>query len=281
MEFWRFIKKHDKTFITVFLLIIVVPIAINILYKIELESRFFATEWSSGEMLNYFGILLAALFALIGIHYTIQDGKERDKEQFRLSSLPRIALISLRKDYKIDAFRLYANEAKEDEKSGIYYLEKRLEKFFFIIEQGETIIKDSLNEKQKQNVERLGLNWIDSNNGAKVLAKSNIISLPFEVENIGNGAAVAFQFGLNRKDQSEKKFTHMMTLRQSDKLYLMIYAEEPDTSSRTDYELLFAYEDILGNRYEQNFTFSIPNNYPIGDIKIDVEAEQTLRKSII
>lgn len=70
-----------KLILCVFVALIIIPVLINTLYKIDVGIWFLQSEWKAGEMLSFYGAILSAVGTVLGVLYTIRnDYRLRSKE---------------------------------------------------------------------------------------------------------------------------------------------------------------------------------------------------------
>lgn len=73
-NFWKLI-------LCVFVTLIIIPLLINILYKINIGIWLLQSEWNAGELLSFYGAILSAIGTVLGVVYTIRnDYRLRSKE---------------------------------------------------------------------------------------------------------------------------------------------------------------------------------------------------------
>lgn len=77
---------------------VVGPLLIHIAYKIT-GPCWLVAEWSAGDMLQYYGMIVTAVIAIGGLYLTFQDNRRGIKEQSRLDKLPYFSLTTL--NYKV------------------------------------------------------------------------------------------------------------------------------------------------------------------------------------
>ena len=87
------------------------------------------------------------------------------------------------------------------------------------------------------------------------------VCIPFEIENIGNGAAIRMRYGVNRKGTTEpdRKYLKPLSLKTNTPMLFHIFSENCSEGSVNlgEYVLSFYYEDIYSNKYEQHFDITI------------------------
>lgn len=65
-DFFQWLKSHIKMVCFIlFILIVGVPFAIHILFKIAPTNNFFVAEWTAGELLGYYGTILGVCGTII------------------------------------------------------------------------------------------------------------------------------------------------------------------------------------------------------------------------
>lgn len=86
-----------------------------------------------------------------------------------------------------------------------------------------------------------------------MLVKPDIfVSMPFEVENVGNGAATNTMIAFYKKGE-KRKGVSLYTLKQGDSFYFHIFCDDEDIVEGTDYVIELLYGDIIGNYYSQKY----------------------------
>lgn len=75
-----------------FILVFVVPIIINECYK---ANSGYLTMWTAADMLSYYGTILAASGAVIGVFLSIQYSQKQYKEDTRHRALPYLTINKL------------------------------------------------------------------------------------------------------------------------------------------------------------------------------------------
>lgn len=82
-------KKEEKAiFVVLLVLSIIIPILIHILYKVDVASDFLSSTWSSGDILQYSGTILAALLAIASVYFTIKETRSSNLENKIIENKP-------------------------------------------------------------------------------------------------------------------------------------------------------------------------------------------------
>lgn len=242
--------------IIILTLVIGIPLGINELYK---EGPGYITVWDGANMLSYYGTLLGACGAVIGVYWSIHAAQKNYREDVRARVLPFIAVLPLERSARINLEELFnkASSGSVDEKSNTsFYEEHRLDKLYFVIESTGIKVKYKLNKRQQNMINTAGYGWIRRPNGSLTLEDMEFFSMPLEIENIGNGAANNLHIGFNGCNKGSQQFTYPLVLKQGQIFYLHIFSELEFEEIDKQYMLGFYYEDIYGNGYCQQFPVS-------------------------
>ena len=246
-----------KRWLILLLLFLGVPALINWLYKLHPTVSFFSAEWDAGAALGFYGTLLASCIAIYGVFLSINYAQENYRKDEKNRQLPYLALTYMWKDSRFNLFDAAFSQEKESEKSDTdsYYNEYKLSRVYIVISTRGIEYKNKLDKRQETILQQGGLAWVD-NGSSKILKPHILISLPFEVENVGNGAAIDFRLAFNRKDSAEHRAVSLFTLKREDKVYFHVFSELESDDLLGDYILELQYCDILGNRYSQKYPVS-------------------------
>ena len=112
-----------------------------------------------------------------------------------------------------------------------------------------------------------------------------MLYLPLKVENVGNSAAVTCTIGLNPKGRDKDKhlYSPARSLSKGNSFRFAIYSENLENDNYGEYTLCLSYYDILGNAYEQNFTYSLKTEgflrTAVGTLSLDGTQHRLGRKS--
>lgn len=264
MKEW--ISKHKrKLFISFFVFLFIIPLAINTLFKIKAPCAFFAAEWSAGDALSFYGTMLASVATIIGVYMSIRYAQKSYRDDVRNQVLPFFAVTQLRKKSRYDPF-LAGFDDKEKVKECSdgdlpRYEEYKLSEVYIVIDAEGIQYKAELKENQRQMLEQGGLAWHNDGTGRCFLQAGIYVSMPFEAVNIGNGGAINTQISFHKKD-GPRNAVPLFTIKQSEKFYFHIFSDNTDFVVNQKYVIELKYGDILGNYYIQKYpiTFGIDSN---------------------
>lgn len=246
-----------KYWILLLVLLIGVPVLINWLFKLHPTVSFFSAEWDASAALGFYGTLLASCIAICGVFLSINYAQENYRKDEKNRQLPYLALTYMRKDSKFNLFDAAFSQEKESDHSDAdsFYCEYKLSRVYIVISDQGIEYKKNLDKRQETILQQGGLAWVE--NGSSIVLKPyNYISLPFEIENVGNGAAIDFRLAFNKKGSEEPRAVSLYTLKREDKAYFHVFSELESDDLLGDYILELQYCDILGNRYSQKYPVS-------------------------
>lgn len=255
------IKKVGKVLLwvtAVIFFVVIVPILINEAYK---RGPGYVTMWGAKEVLSYYGSILASVGAVLGVYFSIRAAHKNYQEDVRARVLPFIAVTHFERKANVDYVALLGEpvlgktETRDQNSKAVSYEEYKLDKFYFIISADGIEIKTALNKFQQEIVSQLGHICVTTAKGTHALQRVSYYSLPIEIENVGNGTAVALCIGFNKtsNEKDKYKYIHSMMLKQGQTMYIHIFSTEAFDIVGGEYMLEFYYEDIYKNKYVQQF----------------------------
>ena len=155
-------------------------------------------------MLGYCGAVDAAVVALLGLFFSIQDGWEQQRAQLRESTAPYFSMVILKAMNKKNPFSPYAS-AEGDETKAVCddylpsgYCEVDVREVYAIV--GDDIVyRSRLSDKQRERVESTLLTE-EIAEGTFAIVSNPVISIPLRFRNVGQGCANGVRVGVNRKE---------------------------------------------------------------------------------
>ena len=236
-------------------LIFGIPILIDLAFKTPAPISILEVNWGAKEALSFYGSILGAALTIFGVVITILYSRRSYQEDMHNRVLPYCSLYSLR--YR-SYFNILSLLTEKEEKSSEedYYEEYRLKEINICINNGKIQYKSQLSKEQIDIIQHNGLKKTKTPDGFKV-NRIEFINHPFEIENVGNGAAINFRLGLNPSDCKNLNYTTPIHLRKGDKVYVRIFSENPNEQVFKKYKLGLYYEDILKRKYMQHFDYEI------------------------
>lgn len=255
-------KKYWKQGIIFFVVFIVaIPAVINWLFKQHTSIDFFVAEWEAGDVLGFYGTIVASIATILGVYLSIKYAQSNYQEDARNRIRPYFALTKLRTKIGFDS-----NSWKNNEN---VYGEYRLDRIYIVISEDTVTYTNTLDDRQRQLIATGGGISSVSSDGY-ILKECDYISIPFEAENAGNGTAVGFKLSFYSEKNTKKKHeaVSFYTLMQKDKIYFHIFSETMDTSVLGRYVLDLWYRDIEGTQYSQKYPVIFEKNKITGKLKI-------------
>ena len=254
---WKFIL------LLVLIFIVLIPLFINFLYKIHVDYFIFQSEWVAGDALGFYGCVLGGLLTVYGVFLTIQFTQQNYQDDVRNRSLPFITVDILGVKSKYHFFQTTTEEIKEQAN---YHEEYQQSKIYYVIENGIPTVKSELTDEQRQKIIAGGLKAMPDSKNTYILQPIDYINMPVVLRNVGNGTAINLRIGLNRKGNANNEYLQPRPLNVNQTFILIIYAEGHNSKNAGAYFLTCYYEDILGNKYRQEFEIDIGLSTDISDI---------------
>ena len=88
---------------------------------------------------------------------------------------------------------------------------------------------------------------------------TDIVSMPFTIENVGNGPAINMHMGF-ASIGNKPHYGADMTLKQNQTVFIYIFSEKNFDEIVGDYSFDIYYDDISGNHYVQKYPVRIYKN---------------------
>ena len=240
-----------------------IPMLINLAYKYgSSHTPLFITLWGASEVLSYYGAILAAVGGVLGVYFSVKAAHKNYEEDVRARVLPFIAVTPFERKTVINPMALLEEQINSNKKApaqnekAVIYEEFKLDRVYFVVTSNGIEAKRTLEKRQQDILSHAGTLWTVFPNGLYALQHIDYFSIPIEVENVGNGTAVALRIGFNRNSNTQPKYIHPMMLKQGQTIYIHIFSEEAFDTVGGDYTLEFYYEDIHENKYSQKFPVS-------------------------
>lgn len=272
-----FAKYKWKTIIAFVIFVIIFPLVINWLFKVDAICDFFAAEWGPGDALAFYGTILASAVTIIGVYITVEQAQHNYHTDEINRVKPYLALTHYKTHVNNDILSglRYQDTSSETPANSVEYEEYRLKSIYIIIENDGVKFTNKLSDSQQHRLQSGGLEWHDHGSGCRSLQAHPYISIPFEVENVGNGAANNTMVAFYKKG-AERRGVSVYTLKQGDSFYFHIFCDDSDIVADSEYIIEVCYRDILGNGYSQKYPVFFGNNTESSQYytKIDLTGNQ-------
>ena len=249
-------QKHIVWGLLISFLLIGVPFVIHALFKLHPSNPFFSAEWSAGDVLLFYGSILAAVGTCAGVFFSIRYSQKNYKEDTLRKVLPLITVTELSKKSNYNPFddddevELHENEP--------LYEEYELKKVFYVFEKGHFEAKEKLPEKYKRIVDHNGHLKKTAQEGIRISIYESYMYMPLALQNVGNGTAINMRIGLNRVGEREL-FVRPVQQNVHDVFHVNIFVPSCDLDEDLQFLLSVVYEDIYGNRYREDFPTKLTN----------------------
>lgn len=137
------IKKY-AIWLLIIIFVIVIPVIINSLFKCPSPVGFLAAEWTAGDMLGFYGALLASVATIIGVYLSIEYAQRNYREDEQNRVRPYLALTYIRTKSNCNLFGGSNDSSSSNQRSEELYKEFRLDKVYIIISKDGIAFKDGL-----------------------------------------------------------------------------------------------------------------------------------------
>lgn len=258
-----FLSKYKWKLLLAFAIFIVaIPLGINSLFKITSPLNIFIAEWGAGDALAFYGVMLASATTIIGVYISIEYAQRNYQIDEANRVKPYLALTHYKSHSKANLFSNLApgqteKSIGEQDQGASEYEEYRLERVYIIIDQATIEFRDRLSDAQQQRLKSGGFEWCNQGGGCHTLHARTFVSMPFEVENVGNGAATNTTVAFYKKGEKQKgekqKGVKLYTIKQGASFYFHIFCDDANIVKGNDYIIELLYGDIIGNYYSQKY----------------------------
>ena len=253
-----FLSKYKWKLLLAFAIFIVaIPLGINSLFKLTSPLNIFIAEWGAGDALAFYGVMLASATTIIGVYISIEYAQRNYRIDEANRVKPYLALTHYKSHSKANLFSNLApgqteKSIGEQDQGTSEYEEYRLERVYIIIDQATIEFRDRLSDAQQQRLKSGGFEWCNQGGGCHTLQARTFVSMPFEVENVGNGAATNTMVAFYKKGE-KRKGVSLYTIKQGASFYFHIFCDDANIVKENDYIIELLYGDIIGNYYSQKY----------------------------
>lgn len=254
---WNAIKKILLGLGAAFVLV-GIPILINECYK---AGGGYITMWDASDVLSYYGTVVGAIVGVLGVYLTVCVSNKNYRDDARNRILPYIA-INVMNIRQPDPFLQGLGEEDYAMMGNDPIIEQSLEgkawnHLYFVIDgKGKIRVAEQLSDDESERLKETAVTWIRAKDGKMYIRDADVVSMPFVMDNIGNGAAKNLRMSFSYLN-SKQFFKTEIILKPNEKFYVHIFSEKEFKTIEGDYVFSVYYEDISGNEYEQLFPVEI------------------------
>lgn len=251
---------YIAVFISALFFCIVGPIIINILFKCKWGCKLLEAEWGADAALNYYGTILAATIAIVGVYISLRSSREQQKRDYIQSIKPYISLTAMKpffnynfndllntKSY-ISGYSVNRNDFGERDP---------FEVFFTINSRDNIKISKEPDEEQEE--------WLRTPNltqtGNKKELNVKLRNIQLDLKNLGKGAAIFLSFGVRNEKAKNDNISEWRNLFVGERIEVHIFYKQKNiTQIVGEYSLKISYQDICCHPYEQCAKLIIDEN---------------------
>lgn len=234
------------------------PFLINECYK---KGTGYITLWGADDMLAYYGTVIAAIVGVLGVYLTVCVSNKNYRDDARNRILPYIA-INVMNIRQPNPFLQGLGEEDYAMMGNDPIIEQSLEgkawnHLYFVIDgKGKIRVAEQLSDDESEKLKETAVTWIRAKDGKMYIRDADVVSMPFVMDNIGNGAAKNLRMSFSYLN-SKQFFKTEIILKPNERFYVHIFSEKEFKTIEGDYVFSVYYEDISGNEYEQLFPVEI------------------------
>lgn len=253
-----FLSKYKWKLLLAFLICIVaIPFGINSLFKLTSPLNIFIAEWGAGDALSFYGVMLASATTIVGVYISMEYAQRNYRLDEANRVKPYLALTHYKSHSKSnllsDIVASQESRDKENQNQDTHvYEEYKLERVYITITETTIEFKDKLSDAQLHRLKSGGFEWVNYVEGCRSLQEHPFVSMPFEAENVGNGAATNTMVAFYKKVE-RRRGVSLYTLKQGDSFYFHIFCDDANIVDGSEYEIALLYGDIIGNYYSQKY----------------------------
>ena len=238
------------------------PWLVKSLITTKLAIENFSAIWNSSDALSYYSTIIAALIGAMGIFLTILHSNKKYSEEVRNQSLPFFAFHILCKENKYPS-NILCEQPKIKKENNFdenwEYSEYKLRNIYFILKDKTIMVDNKLTDDEMELIKKDGNKLEVDKNDAVYLKKVSVMMLPYEIENVGKGAAINTEIAFNKLPVSKKEQGHVKSenIKVGDSMSIHIFCDSITENIAGEYILAIKYSDIYGNKYLQKYKISI------------------------
>ncbi len=256
------LKKHWKGIVLFFIVgVILIPLLIHILFKINAPIDFFVATWTSGDVLAFYGVIIGAIATVGGVYLSIQYSQKSLQEDTYNRVRPFIVVVPKLIEGRVDFFgEFFAQSESNDREKSSYYNETIIDKICFTMVDSKITAHSKLTPEQEETKRKFGIKKVTKGDGSTSITNTNLAAMTIVVENAGLGVANKLLIGFYKSSDYSKNqmplslFRH---LKVGESITVELYIENPDKKDFGDYILVFDYCDIYENNYQQIFNVKL------------------------
>ena len=277
----KYLSKYKWQIILAFtVFIVIIPAVINWFFKLESPCNFFVAEWGAGDVLAFYGAMLASVTTIFGVYISIEYAQRNYQMDEANRVKPYLSLTHYKSESKTNwglGIPAEATDADGVEQPQSYYTEYKLDKVYIVIDQAEIRFQDKLSDNQQQRIKSGGFEWYDHGGGCRSLQSHPFVSMPFDVENVGSGAAINTMIAFYKKGEA-RRGASLYTIKQGASFYFHVFCDDAESVVDNEYVIELLYGDIIGNYYSQKYPVQFKRDADTGRFctSVDLTGKQEI-----
>lgn len=277
----KYLSKYKWHIILAFaVFIVIIPAVINWFFKLESPCNFFVAEWGAGDVLAFYGAMLASVTTILGVYISIEYAQRNYQMDEANRVKPYLSLTHYKSESKTNwglGIPAEATDADGVEQPQSYYTEYKLDKVYIVIDPSEIRFQDKLSDKQQQRIKSGGFEWYDHGGGCRSLQSHPFVSMPFDVENVGSGAAINTMIAFYKKGEA-RRGASLYTIKQGASFYFHVFCDDAESVVGSEYVIELLYGDIIGNYYSQKYPVQFKRDADTGRFctSVDLTGKQEI-----
>lgn len=201
--------------------------------------------------------IFIGISSIVGVCFSVNAAYSQYHDDHVNNVRPYLGITVLKENdiyHNDDPIMTAVNSSLETQESNVcWHLEPNYQEVYFAIKENEVSFQDSLTKEQYDSIVNKGFKAVTEED--KTLVYDTVYRYcGLFIQNVGNGAAINTSVELYEKNArlfKPAKLIFVVDNTKEDRFYVGIYCDCLDKIKGKEYYLVFAYQDIYGNDYEQ------------------------------
>ena len=244
------ITKHKKITITIFMILIILPMAIiHLLFKWKSNCYWIESEWSAGDVLGYFGEVLSFVGTVVLGYIAITQTEKANQLNKQLLDIEKNKIKPYFDFVPSQLYKIFLDEAMREELSKIQKDDIVANVLYPYTPRTGTETNSALIKLEVTNT--------GTTNISRMYIKTKLFYLSVRVPNNSQEQKLSFFISDTHLNAGEKKFLYIVVKREfatNEEFKCNYYVEHID-QLMPHIELELTLETITGDRYKEKISF--------------------------